>query len=189
MTTNKGIAEQIISEGVDPEEEEETEEEGEEVSLEEELEGLHASLSDMQERFGKHATKLRASGKTPASKADLAELYENISGDLLESMMDVIGAVASGFQELGSEEEEEGEEGDGEAPDDNTIQVYTTVLLNVELYKKLESDTSVPEQMQQSFASMRQINEDSLKVFESTYDPELLKKLAQERIAEANGKS
>lgn len=185
MTTNKGIAEQILEEGVELEEEESEEE----VSLEEELEGLHLSVSEMKDRFGKHASKLRASGKTPASKADLAELYENLSGDLLESMMDLIGAVASGFQELGSEEEEEGEEGDEEGPDDNTIQVYTTVLLNVELYKKLESDESVPEVMRQSFAGMRQINEDSLKVFESTYDSEVLKKLAQERIAEANGKS
>jgi|SRR5690606_17140155 len=186
MTTNKGIAEEIINEGVDPDEEEE--EEGEEVSLDEELEALHDSIEDAKNRFGKQATKLRASGKTPASKADLADLYESISGDLLESIKDLIGAVASGFQEVASEEEEEeGEEDD--TPDDNTVQVYTTLFLNVELFKKLESDSTIPESIRESFSGMRQINEDSLKIFEDQYDAEQLKKLAQERINEAHAKS
>lgn len=186
MTTNKGIAEEIINEGVDPDEVEE-DEEGEEVSLDEELEGLHNSLEEIQDRFRKQATKLRASGKTPASKADLAELYENIQGDLLESVKDLIGAVGSGFQEVASEEDE-GEEEDG-TPDDNTVQVYTTLFLNVELFKKLESDSTIPDSIRESFSGMRQINEDSLKIFEDQYDAEQLKKLAQDRINEAHAKS
>ena len=184
MTTNKGIAEEIINEGVDPDEEEE---EGEEVILDEELEALHDSMDDAKNRFGKQATKLRASGKTPASKADLADLYESISGDLLESIKDLIGAVASGFQEVASEEEEE--EGEEDTPDDNTVQVYTTLFLNVELFKKLESDSTIPDSIRASFVGMRQINEDSLKIFEDQYDAEQLKKLAQERINEAHAKS
>lgn len=191
MTTNKGIAEGIINEGIDPDAEGEEEgEENEEVSLDEELEALHSSIEDAQVRFGKQATQLRASGKTPASKKDLAELYETLSGDLLESIKDLVGAVASGFQELAmEEEEEEGSEEQDDTPDEQTIQVYTTVLLNVELYKRLEQDTALPESHRESFAGMRRINEDSLKVFEEQYDPAVLQKLAQERMAEANGKS
>lgn len=185
MSENKGIAESIINEGTDPDEEGE---EGEDVTLEEELEALHESAEGMQERFGKIATKLRASGKTPASKADLAELYETLSGEVLDLLKDLVGATASGFDQA-EDEEEEAEEGDEAEPEDSTVQVYTTLVMNVELFKKLEVDTTQAEALRVSFTHMRQINEDSLRIFEEQYDVEVLKKLAQERIAEANGKS
>lgn len=187
MSENKGIAESIINEGTDPDEEGE---EGEEdVTLEEELEALHESAEGMQERFGKIATKLRASGKTPASKADLAELYETLSGEVLDLLKDLVGATASGFDQEGEEEEEGEGDADTAEPEDSTVQVYTTLVMNVELFKKLEVDTTQAETLRVSFTHMRQINEDSLRIFEEQYDVAVLQKLAQERIAEANGKS
>jgi hypothetical protein len=186
MTENKGIAESIINEGTDPDEEGE---EGEEdVTLEEELEALHESAEGMQERFGKIASKLRASGKTPASKADLAELYETLSGEVLDLLKDLVGATASGFDQE-EDEDEEGDEGEKEVPDDNTVQVYTTLIMNSQLFKTLQEDAKFSAEQRASFTHMVQINEDSLRIFEEQYDVAVLQKLAQERIAEANGKS
>lgn len=186
MTENKGIAESIINEGTDPDEEDE--EGGEDVTLEEELEALHESAEGMQERFGKIATKLRASGKTPASKADLAELYETLSGEVLDLLKDLVGATASGFDQEEEEEDDEDEEGK-EVADDNTVQVYTSLIMNAQLFKTMQDDTSFTAERRASFTHMVQINEDCLRIFEEQYDVAVLQKMAQERIAEANGKS
>jgi hypothetical protein len=180
MAANKGIAEQIINEEIE-------EEEGEEVSLEEELGNLQTGVEDIQERFRNTASNLRSASRTPASKAELATFYEDMAGDLLELLKDALGAVSAGFQELGDEEEDEEGEGEEESdePDDNTVQVYTTVVMNAELFKTMAADTQFSEAHRQSFEHMQRLNEDSIQIFEEQYDAGKLRELAQKRMAEA----
>jgi hypothetical protein len=188
METNKGIAASIIDEG---------EEETELSSIDEEFDGYAANLEEMKETLRKRATKLRASGKTPASKEDLAALYDLLVGEVLDLFGDVTKSTGETLSQLveftedvaGEEDEDEDDEENTEedSPEigDDTVQVYTTLLANAEAMRKIGAVEALPPEYKTTCEGLVKMNEAAMALLEGEFSPEVLRDRAKKLMEQA----
>jgi hypothetical protein len=185
-------AAEIIADG----QEVESEEEEEQQSVDEEFRDLQKHTEDLALRLNKVATTLEAQGTKPATKKDIAQLYRFMSGDVVNCIRDLVAASGAAFIDVfdiidsgDGDEDGEGSDEEDNTPSDTDIQVYTTLLANIEAFTNLSKTAGLPETQKNAFEQMIQLNRGNLEHFHEGFGEEVMKEAAAKQVSEAQGGS
>lgn len=165
--------------GIDEVEAEEEEEE-EEETIDQELRSLYDDTETMIARYTKQEQRVRDKKEL----FDAADIYRLISSDLLPLIRDVIAAsgaaitnVAQMAIDLSSDEEGTSEE-EEEQIDEETLQVYSTLLANHGAFSQLLETPGMDPQAKAGIASLLELNSSSLKIFDDQFGDGIKQALA-----------
>lgn len=166
-------------------------------SVEEEFRTLYEGVEDIMKRVNAYAKKLQNSGSEPVTKADLAQLYLTLSGDVLSLMKDHVAADGAAFNDL-FEIVDTGDDDDSEEDEessDDAFKVFATLKQNIAVFTQMMSAPGVTAEAKQGLENQVQLNTEALNVISSQYTgfEEAWDKLQQDAIAAAetakNGQS
>jgi len=169
--------------------EEETTPSGEgEGGMHPELGELLQQTADMRSRYALIARRTRES-EEPVKQADIADLYEALSGDALSMVSDLILASNAALFDLLEEinsDDGEGEEGgdDDDVIDEDTIQIYSTLKKNAATYMALVESPGLSEEAIQGFQQLIELNHSSMKIFQDQFGEEI-EKAYEETVKQA----
>lgn len=151
---------------------------------------LNRDTEQMARQFMQTAKRYR-NNDDAATKAELAELYEALAGDVLSLQKDVIGLTAGAFRDVfsilmtdgDSEDETEGEDDDDGEPDQEAVQIYVTLQQNLGVFQGLIQSPGATEAFKQALQNQVALTEASVSIFEEQYG-ESIKKIWMQMVQE-----
>lgn len=175
-------AKEIIASGTDLEEDSTP-------TIEEEFRDLNESAVSAIDRMTIVTSRLESQKDKPATCQDLATLYQFVAGDIGALLRDFIQASGAAFNDAFEAIDSDGDGNDEDDDDDDgslgdSVQVYATLLANVEAFTNLKALPGIPEGQVSGFEQMILLNQSALSLFDGQFGKEISEQ-AQEYLKKA----
>jgi hypothetical protein len=140
-----------------------------EMSIEEEFRGLYADVNKIKERWLRLAKQ-----KEEEKDKSAAQILRLVAGDIIPIISDLIAASGGAFEEMGGMVSEAA--GLSEGPnitEDEAVQIYVTLLSNVEAFKRIEA-TASDSDVKTAFSNLRELTESTMTMLQDTFGDEFV---------------
>lgn len=140
---------------------------------------LDKDQKEVNDRLLGVAKKLRQNGSEGATKSELAQVYDALTGDVLSLLRDIIRTSGISFQDVvevlaDMEESGGGDEDDGgEAElDEDAIKIYATLKQNVSVFEQMQAAAEVDE-AKTALSQQIDLNLAALAILDEQYGEEI----------------